>query len=135
MDTDASHETIGAVLSEVQNGQRVIAYGSGALTKSERFYCVTRKELLAMYNFCKYFGHYFEGKQFKIRTDHKALTWMLNWQKPNTSQYCLRKAESQHYDMLVGYRKGTENTNADYLSRINVNNAKFITKNQKGEEM
>ena len=119
LDTDASHDCIGAVLSQIQNGQeRVIAYGSRALTKCERAYCVTRKELLSVYYFCKHFKHYLLGRQFTIRTDHKALTWMLNWQNPNTSQYCLWKAELQHYDMQVEYRKGKENVNADFVSRL-----------------
>ncbi|GFV68415.1 retrovirus-related Pol polyprotein from transposon 412 [Trichonephila clavipes] len=49
MDTDASHESIGAVLSqEIDGQQRVIAYFSKCLSKPERNYCVTRKELLAI---------------------------------------------------------------------------------------
>ena len=119
LDTDASHDCIGAVLSQVQNGEeKVIAYGSRALTKCERAYCVTRKELLSVYYFCKYFKHYLLGQKFKIRTDHKALTWMLNWERPNTSQYCLWKAELQHFDMEVEFRKGKENINADFVSRL-----------------
>ena len=42
LDTDASDTAIGAVLSQRQNGEeRVIAYGSKALTKEEKNYCVT----------------------------------------------------------------------------------------------
>jgi len=49
MDTDACDVSIGAVLSQVQNGvERVIAYASRSLGKPERNYCVTRKELLAI---------------------------------------------------------------------------------------
>ena len=53
LDTDASNVGIGAVLSQVdKDGQgRVISYGSRALTKPERRYCVTRKELLAVVTF------------------------------------------------------------------------------------
>ena len=40
---------IGAVLSqEIDGAERVIAFGSRTLSKSERKYCVTRKELLAV---------------------------------------------------------------------------------------
>ena len=43
LDTDASNTGIGAVLSQKQGGEeRVIAYFSRSLTKSERQYCVTR---------------------------------------------------------------------------------------------
>ena len=50
LDTDASDTGIGAVLSQVNDDgrERVIAYGSRLLTKPERQYCVTRRELLAV---------------------------------------------------------------------------------------
>ena len=56
LDTDASNHAIGAVLSQkVGNKEKVIAYASRTLSKSERKYCVTRKELLALVYFVKYF--------------------------------------------------------------------------------
>lgn len=49
LDPDASSIALGAVLSQQQEGQeRVIAYFSRALSRPERHYCVTRKELLAV---------------------------------------------------------------------------------------
>ena len=48
LDTDASDEGIGAVLSQVKDGQeRVVAYYSWTLNRPERNYCVTRRELLS----------------------------------------------------------------------------------------
>ena len=48
LDTDASNSGVGAVLSQVSGGEeRVVAYFSRTLSKSERNYCVTRRELLA----------------------------------------------------------------------------------------
>ena len=74
LDTDASDQAIGAVLSQIIDGQeRVIAYGSRTLTKSERPYCVTRKELLALVHFVKYYRHFLFGKTFTVRTDHGSL--------------------------------------------------------------
>lgn len=119
LDTDASHGGIGAVLSQIQNGvETVIAYASRALSKAERMYCVTRKELLAVHYFVKYFRHYLFGRSFTVRTDHRALQWMLNWRKPNTSQYCLWKADLEMYDMEVIHRPGVKHANADALSRL-----------------
>jgi hypothetical protein len=83
LDTDASQNAIGAVLSQMQDGkERVLAYASRALTKAERRYCVTRKELLAVVNFVKYFRHYLYGKPFLVRTDHGSLRWLMNFKEP-----------------------------------------------------
>ena len=58
-------------------------------------------------------------KKFIIRTDHRALIWMLNWRKPSrsTSQYCSWKAELELYDFEIRHRKGEEHINADSMSR------------------
>ncbi|CAC5378800.1 unnamed protein product [Mytilus coruscus] len=59
LDTDACDTGIGAVLSQVQEGQeKVIAYGSRTLNKAERNYCVTDKELLALRYFIEYYRQY-----------------------------------------------------------------------------
>ena len=52
LDTDASDLAIAGVLQQRQFGvEKVIAYGSFALTKNQRRYCTTRKELLAVVRF------------------------------------------------------------------------------------
>ena len=49
LDTDASNTGLGAVLSQIQGDEeKVIAFHSKSLNKSERNYCVTCKELLAV---------------------------------------------------------------------------------------
>ena len=56
LNTDASAVGVGAVLSQVQDGkERVIAYYSKILAPSERDYCVTSRELLAMVKAMKHF--------------------------------------------------------------------------------
>ena len=78
LDTDASDVGIGAALLQIhQDGsEHAICYASRTLTKPERNYCVTRKELLAVVTFLKHFRQYLIGRQFTIRTDHGALTWL-----------------------------------------------------------
>jgi hypothetical protein len=74
VDTDASNDGIGGVLSQEINGQeKVIAYYSKVLSKPERNYCVTRKELLAIMESVKHFHKYLYGLASHIRTDHGAL--------------------------------------------------------------
>ena len=118
LDTDACHSGIGAVLSQIQSGEeRVICYASNTLTKCQRKYCITRKELLAAFHYIKQFKYYLAGRKFILRTDHKALEWLLNWKQPNTSQYCLWKAELEGFEFTIQHRKGENHNNADVLSR------------------
>ena len=62
LDTDASAFGIGATLSQIQvnpanerTEERPIAYANRTLTKTQRRYCVTRRELLAVVTFCSPF--------------------------------------------------------------------------------
>jgi len=83
LDTDASEESIGSVLSVVRDGQeRVVAYAGRSLNKNELNYCATRKELLAIVYFTKHFRQYLLGRSFVIRTDHAALTWLQRTPEP-----------------------------------------------------
>ena len=62
LDSDASDETIGAVLMQIQSRvEKVIAYGSQTLGKAERNYCATDRELLAVKYFMEYYKHYLLG--------------------------------------------------------------------------
>ena len=53
-----------------------------------------------------------------VRTDHRALCWMLIWKNPSTSQYCKWKEELEIYDMDVQFRRPREkdHINADAMS-------------------
>ncbi len=83
LDTDASGDGIGAVLSQVQDGaERAIAYASRTLSKPERNYCVTRRELLAVTFFLSQFKQYLYGRKIIIRTDHASLRWLINFRNP-----------------------------------------------------
>ena len=77
VDTDASDTGLGAVLSQVQNKkERVIMFGSRSLSKPERNYCVTQRELLAVVFAIRKLRHYL-SQRFTIRTDHSSLRWLL----------------------------------------------------------
>ena len=117
LDTDASDQGIGAVLSQVIQGEeRVIAYGSRVLTKQERRYCVTRRELLAVVHFVKTYRHYLVGKKFTLRTDHASLRWLRSFKEPEGQvARWLETLGMYHYDLV--HRPGKKHINADALSR------------------
>jgi len=116
LDTDASNDSIGAVLSQCQNGvERVITFGSRSLDKRERNYCVTRKELLAVVHFLRYFKRYLLGRRFRVRTDHAALTWLKRTPDP-IGQQARWLEQMEKYDFVIEHRPGTRHGNADALS-------------------
>ena len=80
VDCDASNVALGAVLSQIQEGQeRVITYYSKCFSRTERRYCTTRKELLAVVSSIKHFHHYLYGRHFTLRSDHSSLRWLMNF--------------------------------------------------------
>lgn len=83
LDTDASEAGLGGVLSQVQDDGKecVIAYASRALSKHERQYSVTCKELLAIVTFIQHFQHYLLGTLFTLCTDHHSLKWLKTFIK------------------------------------------------------
>jgi len=83
LDADASNFGLGAVLFQEQFGtERVVAYSSRTMSKAEQKYDTTKKELLAAVNGLKQFWQYLTGRQFAIRTDHAALSWLRRTPNP-----------------------------------------------------
>ena len=119
LDTDASDIGIGAVLSQFDDEGREhpIAYGSRLLTKAERQYCVTRRELLAVVTFTKQYRTYLVGQKFVLRTDHGSLTWLRNFRDPE-GQLARWLERLQELDFDIVHRRGASHTNADSLSRL-----------------
>ena len=117
LDCDCSDHGAGAVLFQEQEGeQRVIAFASRKLSKSQRNYSTTRKELLACVLFVQYFRHYLLGRKFCLRTDHASLQWLMNFKQPSgmIARWLEILAE---FDFDIVYRPGVQNAVADSLSR------------------
>jgi hypothetical protein len=118
---DASNIAIGSVLSQIQFAvERPIAYASRQLSKSEKNYTVTEKELLAIVWSVRHFDHYLFGRQVTIVTDHKPLADLNKLKKP-LGQLGKLLLKIQHLDYKIQYKPGRLNTNADFLSRAVVN--------------
>uniref|UniRef100_A0A3B3RSX8 Reverse transcriptase RNase H-like domain-containing protein n=1 Tax=Paramormyrops kingsleyae TaxID=1676925 RepID=A0A3B3RSX8_9TELE len=114
LDTDASDVELGAVLSQV--GGHVIGYFSRSLSRAERNYCVTRRELLAVVAALKHFRPYLYGQRFQLRTDHTSLTWLLSFKEPE-GQLARWLEVLQTFDFEARHRAGRLHGNADALSR------------------
>ena len=118
LDTDASDHSMGAVLSQIQNGEeKVIAYASKSFNHMQRNYCVTRKELLAVVNFLRHFKQYLYGQKFVVRTDHAALTWFKK-SKDLIGQPGRWLEFMEEFDFDIIHRIGARHVNADSMSRI-----------------
>ena len=117
LDTDASNEAAGAVLSQMVDGEeRVVAYYSKTFSPPQRNYCVTRRELLAVVMATNHFRPYLYGQEFRLRTDHASLLWLYKRTEP--SHQVARWLESlAEFRFQLEHRAGAKHGNADGLSR------------------
>ena len=115
--TDASSDSAGMVLSQVQDGkERVIAYGAKKFTRAEMNYGISDKEALAVILAVRHFEPYLKGTTFKLITDHSALKWMFG-QKTVSGRIARWIAYMQQFNYTVEHKAGKSLGNADGLSR------------------
>lgn len=129
--TDASNVACGAILSQGKIGQdKPISYASRTLNKAEINYSTTEKELAAIVWAVKHFRPYIYGTRFTLVTDHKPLQWLFNVKDPGSRlmRWIIKLAD---YDFAIVHKSGKKNTNADALSRIEIN----IAESTKQEEI
>uniref|UniRef100_A0A1X7U211 RNA-directed DNA polymerase n=1 Tax=Amphimedon queenslandica TaxID=400682 RepID=A0A1X7U211_AMPQE len=118
LQTDASNRGLGAVLSQIgEDGEEhPIVYISRKLLPREEKYAVVEKECLAVVWAIQTLKVYLYGQHFRIQTDHHALYW-LDRMKSKNERLSRWSLYLQEWNFRVEYRKGTENGNADGLSR------------------
>ena len=104
-------------LSQVIEGnERVIALSSRVLTKSEKHYCATRKEMLALVWGVQHFRAYLVGQAFTACTDHHSLKWLRSFKNPE-GQVARWLETLAEYNIEIEYQPGLKHHNADALSR------------------
>ena len=76
-DTEYSHDGIGTVLSQIQNGvERPIAFNARRLKPSESQYALHKGELLVLIFAINTYRFFLTGRQFLVRTNNSALSWL-----------------------------------------------------------
>ncbi|KRY44222.1 Retrovirus-related Pol polyprotein from transposon 17.6, partial [Trichinella britovi] len=113
----ASGDGLGAVLSQdIARKEHVVAYARRTRSKTERKYCATRREMLALVLALKQFRCLLYGRKFTVRTDHGSLTWLRTFKEPegHVAQWLQQQRE---FDFEVIYRPGRKHQNAEELSR------------------
>ena len=123
--TDASKEGLGAILSQQQEDGRIrpIAYASRRLRPSEKSYYKThhssyKLEFLALkWAIADKFRHYLISTQFSVYTDNNALTYYRTAKLGAIEQRWASQLSAFHFDLV--YKPGKMNP-ADPLSRAPV---------------
>ena len=116
LDTDASDNSLGAVLSNIVDGvEYPVAFASRVLSPAECRYSTTKREALAVIQAMKWFKPYIWGTKFVLRTDHASLQWLFRQNNDGMIFRMLQKL--QEFDFQVVHRPGEKHGNADGLSR------------------
>ena len=123
LETDASVQGLGAVLSQKQEDSRLhpIAYASRALNPAEKNYCITELETLAVVCGISHFRSYLYGNAVTVWIDHSAVKSVLETSNPTGkhARWWTRVYGSGVRRVTIVYRAGRENAcaDADALSR------------------
>lgn len=121
LSSDASLDGLGAVLSQVQQGDtiaRPIAFASKSLSWSQRNYPAHKFEFLALkWAVCDKFSHWLRGNKFTVCTDNNLLTHIMT--KPKLD-CCEQRwvAKLASYNFNIKYVPGSQNSVADALSCV-----------------
>ena len=118
LDTDAPDVAVGAVLSQVVGGvEKPIVFFSRVLNNTQRNYCPTRRELLAVMISLQHFRHHLLGAQVILRTEHHSLKWLRTFKRPEgiLARWIETLAE---FNFVVEHRPGRLHSNADAVSRM-----------------
>ena len=126
LEADASCYGLGAVLLQKHGNEWLpVQFASRTLNASEKNYSVIERESLAVIFGCEKFRHYLLGVNFILRSDHKPLKDLFNFQSGIPSKCSPRihrwSLGLQQFKFNIEYIKGKENVASDFLSRFPLN--------------
>ena len=116
--TDASAVGIGTVLKQTQDdgSEKPVAYFSRKLSEAQKKRKAIYIEGLAIREAVRYWKYWLIGRRFKVITDHKPLAGLNLKARPDEELGELAQ-ELIQFDIEISYRPGTQNSEADCLSR------------------
>ena len=120
LETDASIEGLGAVLSQKQDDSRYhpIAFASRGLKGGESRYHSSKLEFLALkWAVTDQFKEYLQYQPFLIRTDNNPLTYVMTTPNLDTVGHKWVVAMAG-YNFEIEYLRGSDNKVADALSQV-----------------
>ena len=119
LETDASKEGLGAVLSRKQDDgcYHPVAFGSCFLTPMEKNYHSSKLEFLTLeWSVTEHFKEYLAHAPFVVRMDNNPLTYVLT--TPNLDATGHRWVGTlASFEFTLEYQKGADNGAADALSQ------------------
>jgi hypothetical protein len=83
---------------------------------ADRNYCVTWREPLVIMRTLEHFRKYLYGQEFRLRTDHSTLTWLMSFKNHKGQTACWFQ-RVEEYTLNSEHRQGRKHNNADALSR------------------
>ena len=125
--TDASDYGVGGYLYQtVANEKQLVALVSKALSPTQLRWSVIQKEAYAIYFCCYQLDRLLRDRKFTIETDHQNLMFIKTDSNPMVVRWWMAL---QELDFNIKFIAGSENSVADALSRLCINNKIGTAKN------
>ena len=125
LETDASKEGLGAVLSQKQSDGHYhpVAFGSHSLTPSEKNYHSSKLEFLTLkWSVTEHFKEYLMYSPFVVSTDNNPLTYVLMMPNLDATRHRWVGALAS-FQFELDYQKGANNGAADVLSQVPISHS------------
>ena len=97
-----------ALLQTLETIERPVAYFSNHLNRAKKNYVAGEKKMQAIVRSVKHFSQYLYPCPFKIRTDHRLLTWILTTERP-ASRIAHWLVTLSGFEFTIEYKPGKVN--------------------------